>query len=890
MPDPGERPRPEGTPAPRPDPYRLRGQSVAQYRVEDVLGSGGMGVVYRARDTRLARDVALKFLPPELNRDARAKARFVAEAQAASALDHPNICTIHEIGETEAGQSYIAMAFCPGRTLADTLADGPLPAEEVTDLGAQIARGLARAHEMGVVHRDVKPANVIVSPRGQARIVDFGVAKVADADLTSAGQTVGTIAYMSPEQSNGAAVDGRSDVWALGVVLYQALTGAKPFRGAYPQAVVFSILHEDPEPVSALAPDAPPGLAAIIERCLAKDPAARYADASALAADLDALRAGTKTLAATSADPIAPDAPHSERPARWRRLAMGGLVALLAVAGAVWAWSSGGDGARPVAAPDARVRQVAVLPFTNVGDDEANQPFVDGLAYTIGATLTDIETLSDRISVLPADDGAAAAGLATADAARALGADVLVRGSAQRTDARVRLTLSVYDAATGRTATERVDTPLTDLFALQDSVALALASLLSVELSEADERALARGGTGSALAFDLYTQARGHLQRYENERSVESAIRLFEQATAEDDEYALAWAGLGEAFWRKYQLDRDAAWIERAGDAGQRAVALDPDLAPVRVTLGIVHHGTGRYAEAEREFRQAIALDPANARAHFHLAGALYRLDRVDDSIAQYRRAIELKPNEWSFYLNFGNVLNFIGRHEEAIRLYREVIRLRPDNPWGYNNIGSAFRRMDQPDSAAVWFRRATQINPDAEGPTALAYRNLGSIRFEAGDYPEAVREYRRAAARDSLDPDILYFLAGALHFAGRTPEAERAWRRMIALEEEIVAVNPSDQDALVGLAFGYASTGQPDRARDALARLQSIDSPYAGRDLFVAMTHERLGNRSAALLSLERGLGRDLTLDEIEASPWLSDLRGDPRYLSTIRSSATSD
>ncbi|WP_420456325.1 protein kinase domain-containing protein [Rubrivirga sp.] len=933
--------------APRRDPYGLRGTTVAHYAVEDVIGGGGMGVVYRAQDTRLRRTVALKFLPPAVTADPATERRFVAEARAASALDHPHICTVHEIGETDDGRPFIAMAYVPGVSLRSRLSDGPLSTDEAIGLAAQVARGLACAHRAGIVHRDVKPANVMVTPEGQAKLVDFGVAKAADVLLTQAGTTLGTVAYMSPEQTRGEPVDARADQWALGVVLYEMLSGRRPFRGAYDQAVVYSILHEDPAP---LADDVPAGLAAVVERCLEKDPADRYSDTDALADALDAFRQSTAAPLAAGLDAEAPARPQRQTgfpsfgEIRERKLvqwgvaylagawvvlqvviALGGvygwpgpllravpvvlavglvgalvvawyhgeqgrqrasgveagiLAALLGVAGLGVAVVGPGTGAaeRGVALASG-IQQVAVLPFTNVGGDAENQAFIDGLVYTIGASLTEMEEFSDRLSVLPTDDARASEDASARESAERLGADLVVSGSVQRADDRVRLTMEVYDAATDRRLGSRVlDKTTTDLLALQDSVALVLASLLDVELTEAARMVLAAGGTDSPQAFDLYTRARGTLLNYETEATIDRAIALFERALDADDRYALAWAGLGEAFWRKYEASNDPQWVDRAADAGERAVELNPDLSPVRVTLGMIYKGTGRYADAERELRRALALDDTDALAHQQLGATLYFLGRIGEAEGEYRRAIALKPGYWGFYNTLGNVYLYERRFEEAIAQYRRVVALKPDNPWGYTNIGDAYRNLGRLDSAAVWYRRGVEANPSAAGPTADAYTGLGRVEFDRRDYGNAVRSFRRAVALDSAESDRWYLLGNAHHFAGQQVEAERAWRRMVALDAQAVEVNPSDENGLIGLAHGYAWTDRPEQARNALRRLEALPQKRPYTHLIMAQAYERLGDRASALASLGEGLAQGLNPDEIDRSPWLGELRADPQ------------
>ena len=307
------------------------GRIVSHYRIVEKIGKGGMGVVYRAEDTKLGRPVALKFLPPELTRDSQAKTRFIQEARAASALDHPNICNIHEIDETEEGAIFIAMACYEGESLEDRIARGPLEIGEAVDIAAQIARGLAKAHERGIVHRDIKPANILITEDGLVKIVDFGLAKLAGAKLTRTGTVVGTARYMSPEQVRGEPVDSRTDVWSLGAVLYEMLTGVNAFPGEYDQAALYAIVNEEPEPVSALRPDVLPFLEGIVGRCLAKDPGERYQDAGEEAAELRRLEAATGVSPAVRGTRER----AGGRIRRWAGVAAGVLAAAAAVAAAV---------------------------------------------------------------------------------------------------------------------------------------------------------------------------------------------------------------------------------------------------------------------------------------------------------------------------------------------------------------------------------------------------------------------------------------------------------------------------------------------------------------------------------------------------------------------------
>lgn len=850
------------------DPYQLIGKTVAHYSVREVLGGGGMGVVYRAEDTRLQRSVALKFLPPAMSQDAESKNRFLAEAQAASALDHPNICTVHEFGETDTGQLFIAMAYYAGASLRAKMASGPLSLEETLDYGIQIAGGLSAAHNAGIVHRDIKPANVVVTDGGLAKIVDFGIARAGEAQLTRTGATLGTTAYMSPEQTAGSEVDGRTDIWSLGVVLYECLAGVRPFKGSYDQAIIFSILQEEPASLSSIIPDVPPGFEAVINRCLQKEPAARYRNADALLQDLRAVQSGR--------EPERVAEPPKQRPNPGaRKLAIAGIAVVAVVFALLLGWL--------IASPDEAsandIINVAMLPFVNVSGDSTDQAFIDGLGYTVSATLTEMEQFVDRLSVIPAeeDDGEIRS---PKDVAESLHADVLVTGSVQRSGTRVRLTLNLFNAEEDRqTRSTIIDSEATNMLAMQDSVAQVLAGLLDLELSASDAETLTAGGTTSPEAFGDYTKAQGFLQNYEDERNVDLAIKHFHLAIEKDDLYVLAHAGLGEAYWRKYEATDDPQWVPLASASAARAVELNNGLAAVRITAGRIYKGTGRYDDAERELLAALAIDSTNAFAHQQLAATYLFLDRLDEAEAHYIRAIELKPDYWGFHSTLGYLYTNQGRYEEATRVYRRVVELRPDNPLGFNSLGATYIHRDMLDSAQVWFQRAAEANPEATGLTAWANASLGDIEIRRRNFPAAIEKYEVAVRLDSTESDFWFFLAGAYVWAGEQAKATHAWRRVLEIDSAGLEVNPNDANALLGVAFASAMTSDPQRAHLTLERLESIARRAPWIQQVMAEIAEQLGERDLALRYLKEGFEIGLTPYNVEASPWLDALRNDSLY-----------
>ncbi len=851
------------------DPHGLLGRTVSHYEVVALMGAGGMGVLYRATDIRLGRAVALKFLPPQWSLDAAFKRRFLREARAAAALDHPNVCAIYEVGETEEGQLFIAMAFYGGETVKDKVGRGPLAVEEALGLARQAAGGLAAAHRAGLVHRDIKPANLMVTDEGVLKILDFGLAKTGESALTESGTRLGTPAYMSPEQADGREVDARTDLWSLGVVLYEMLTGRRPFEAPTDHAVIYAILHRRPAPLSD---HATPDLERVVATCLAKDPELRYAGVAQLADALESVsRAGVLGRS-------------TGLRARWRRLRsarllVGAAALALLAAGAV-------IGVRHVLGPGWASMDVVVLPLVNVGGDPARQPFVDGLLHTATNVLAAMERFEGRVSVVPAQDILEAGPVTTAAAGEKFRVAFAIIGAVQHAADRVILDFGLVDTREGRQRrARRLELPLARLAELPDSMVQAFTELLELDLEVGAGRVITAGGTTTPGAYDLYTEGRGHLLRYDDEREVDRAIQLLREAIAEDSMYVLAHAALGEAYWRKYRATRDPTWVDKAVHYGRRAVAMDEDLASVQVTLGMIYNGTGRYAEAAGAFRRALELHPGNAFAHRELAIAYYFQDSLDLAVTHLERAIALRANYGDFHRSLGFMYHVQGRHEAAKVPYRRATELAPDNPWNFNDLAAQYELLGQYDEASRWYLEATRADPANREAAAYAYGNLGGIQYRLRNFSESVRLFEEAYRADSMNAEAWINLPDAYFWAGMTAKARSVLRRIIELEQRALEINPNDVAALNRLAKGYAMTGQPGPARETLERLETLE-PVDPRVLFgMTWSLEYVGDRERAVEYLERALQNGLTLPAIEFhAVSLENLREDPRYQALVR------
>jgi tetratricopeptide (TPR) repeat protein len=853
------------------DPFHLVGRAVGPYQVREWIGGGGMGGVYRAEDARLRRTVALKFLPPTLGRDAARRRRFEQEAQAASALDDPNICTIHGIGETDDGQLYLVMACYEGETVAQKIARDPLPVGEALDIAVQAARGLAKAHARGIVHRDIKPANLMVTREGVVKVLDFGLAKLSDGvQLTQPGLTMGTTAYMSPEQTRGEEVDRRTDLWSLGVVLYEMLAGARPFAGAYAAAQLYSIVNEEPAPLGSLRSDLPPGVAQVVERCLRKDPAQRYPRAEALLADLERLlhpEAASASLA-----------PAATVPFRWSGASPRGKRSVLAAAGAgllllvvlLGPWDRG-------ASDETGAMRLAVMPFQIVGG-AADDGFGEGLRLSLTSLLSQVGGAAEiPVEVVPASE----VGTTTSveEARRRFGIREALTGSIQVEDETVRLVLNLIDAEALTLRRSETISLASGNVATLDRVALArLSDLLDLALPPSVLQRVTAGGTDSDRAYEFYLKGNAALTRFENLENIDTALQLYAWALEEDSLYAVAYAGRGRAFWAKYVLTQDAQWVARAEESCQRALALESRLAPVHETLGRLYRGTGAYERALREYKLALALDSASADAHRGLASTYASLERPVEAEAHFRRAVALQPGYWEQYNDLGAFYLDAGRFEEAAAQFEQVVALHPDHIWGYNNLGAAYLYQDRLDEAQAMFERSIGIKPND-----FAYSNLGYISYRQQRPEEEAEMYRQALALDSSDFRVWGNLAGAYERLGEESRARDTHQRAAQMIKAALEVNPNDPDLLYHLASHMLPLGRKEQALALLERALALAPENVNFMAGAVFIYAEQEMRDEALHWMEAALESGYPASVFEDAAGLQQLRADPRYLKLI-------
>jgi serine/threonine-protein kinase len=869
----------------------------SRYELLSRLGAGGMGEVWRARDHDLQREVAVKFLPERFAADPTRLGRFAQEARAASSLNHPNIVTIHEIGQTS-GLPFIVMELVEGQTLREVVLahdKRPLPARRLLEIGAQVADGLAKAHAAGIVHRDLKPENAMVTADGFVKILDFGLAKLrsdgsgetapgfdsaaptwpeSPSPQTAAGAVLGTAGYMSPEQARGKPVDYRSDQFTLGAILYEMATGRQAFGRETPAQTIAAIIEDPPEPLSSLNPALPTPVRWLIERCLAKDPEERYASTLDLARDLRGLREHLPEAGGSGSQP-----PASGRPRRRNvALAAGASLTLVLVAGLVAVSPSRRDrlasllGLRPVP----REKHVAVLPFRAASPDPEDQFRADGLAETVAARLSQLERSQGALRVVPLVD-LRQAGVASAEAARRVfGVTLVVTGSLQRAGERLRLTASLVDAASLRQlrAVGPRDYARDDL-RLQDEVVALVAGMMELPLGREDERALGEGRTEVGGAYALYARARGHIQRFERVENVETAVTLLQQALEQDPGYALAYAALGEAYWRLFELTKRPELVDLARDNCRKALALNDLLAPVYVTLGIIQRGTGRNEEAASDLRRALDRDPRSADALRELGRAEASLGRADEAEAAYRRALALRPSDWAAHNYLGALLVASGRLDEAAAEFRRVTELVPDNPRGFTNLGVVALRRGRPEEAEAAYRRSVDVRPSPAG-----FNNLGTALFHQGRYEAAAAAFEEAVRLNDRDHGPWLNTGRARYYApGGREGAREALERAVQLLEAARRVNPRDPEVLVGLADAHAMLGHRAEALAFADRAVGQGVADGAAMAVAAGVYATAGDRDRALEWVGRALRAGYSRWEIERDPVFESLRRDPRF-----------
>ncbi len=842
-------------------------------------------MVYLAEDTKLERRVAIKFLPRQVSIDPKEKERFKTEAKAAASLNNPNIATVHAIEEVD-DEIFIVMEYIDGQELKDIIQDGreepiddiKMPAISPDDLisyAIQAATGLNTAHEKGIIHRDIKSSNIMLTRDGIIKIMDFGLAKIrGNPQLTIVGSTLGTAAYMSPEQAKGDDADQRSDIWSFGVVLFELATGQLPFGGSYEQAVMYSILNDEPVPVLEINQDVPPWLAGIISKCLEKEPEFRYQTMREVLTDLNNIyskETQDPDTRAESAKGIGRTVSFSPK-----TIKISAIMIILILAGIILTGRFGDISSKLLSSGVPDVQHLLVLPLTNIGGDPGQAALCDGLAEILTSNLSQLEQFHGSLWVVPFSEVRRNGISSPGEAHRIFGANIAVTGSLQLLKDVFRLTLTLVDASTLRQISSTViDVKESDLTLLQDRSVGKLMTMLNLRLNPESHKVLKEGGTSDPLAYEFYLQGRGYLQRYEEYENIDAAISLFSQALKRDSLYAQAHAGLGEAYWRKFYASKEVEYADLAVASCEQAFALNARLAPVNTALGMVHAGTGKYEEAVQDFSRALDINPTDADAYRGLARAYESLELFNEAEVTFKKAIKLKPDYWAGYNDLGVYYYRHGRFEEAIKEFQNVIRLTPDNSRGYNNIGGIYYMLERWEKAGEMFEQSFRLQQ-----SYLVASNLGTLYFIEGKFTQAAEMYKTALEMNENDFLIWGNLASAYYWIpGERKNAQKYYQKAIELAEKQRLINPNDPDITSRLAGYYAITGNRIKAELMIERAIKI-APKSIQVMYEAGTvYEQLGERKKAIVWIGKALENGYSKSEILNQPELRELLADESF-----------
>jgi serine/threonine protein kinase/tetratricopeptide (TPR) repeat protein len=844
------------------------GTSFSHYEIRSQLGAGGMGEVYLAEDLKLRRPVAIKFIARHKEISPAAEKRFLREARAASQLNHPNIITIYEAGETD-DQAYIVMEYVEGRSLRELILACDLTPQTTLDIAMQISDALAEAHEHNVIHRDIKPENILLTERGRVKVLDFGLARnfgpfaseqdgptIVDS-LTDSGAIVGTLPYMSPEQLKREQLDRRSDIFSFGIVLFEMMTGRHPFKGTNSFEIASLILKDEEVNTDCFSPSLPPSVTVFIKRVLEKDRRRRFDSFTEVRRELESLMSDLSRCETQ---------PQSFTPVRPPP----------ALSGVSFRNSLFSTIATPVAF--AAPPTVLVLPLEAVGSQQETSFIGIGLAYSITTGLAKIRDLSVLSKAASAGHGTQTVP-DTRAYARGLGANILLEGEVMRSGQTLRIMVRLSDVESGRVIWgDQYSGVESDLFKIQDTVCESVAAALRLRVTTETRDRMAQPAALNIEAFELYSKGRAFIERYDVEENIDFAIQLFEESLKLDEDFALAYAGLSEAYWRKYQATREQFWVTRAIAAGDRALVLDPRQAQVHVSLGIVYYGTGKTERAIEEFKSAIDLQPVSDLAYSWLGYCYTRQGEVQEAVSCYRKAIELRPGYWENYNRLGVCYYSFGRYREAIEQFRRVITIQPDNHDGYNNLGGLYCLLGHYEDAVAMHQKAIRIHP-----AGTLYSNLGTDYFYLERYAEAAEAYKRAI---ELKPgnDIYYRNLGDAHLRlGKESEAKEQFEQAAQLLAQQLAVESNNAQALGRLAICQAKLENKAEAVSSIEQAIALEPRNTTLMYQGTVVYALTGDAAKAMEYLSRALASGYSLSEAERDPDLEALRDSDEYKSLI-------
>jgi serine/threonine protein kinase/tetratricopeptide (TPR) repeat protein len=833
------------------------GQFFGRYRVLELIGKGGMGLVFRAHDDRLNRDVAVKVLASGALEDEAARKRFEAEAQWLSTLNHPNIAAVYDFG-THDGADFIVMELVEGETVAQQLQTRRFSQSEIVSIAIQVASGLEEAHEHNIVHRDLKPGNVVMTAKGQVKLLDFGLAKkwrVGPQDSTAlAGkvEVAGTFPYMAPEQLRGHAIDPRSDLWALGVMLYEMCARRLPFQSENLADLVEAIMRQQPQPIHDLRPTVTPAFEELVGRALDKDPARRFQSAAEFREALEQLRdsgsvpPSSRALAQTQGPIREPLIGVEKRPIFYVPLL------LVVIAASLLGIKPIRERFFPTKPVLPQKKLVAVLPFKIIGNDAEMSAFSDGLTETLSSKLGQF-TEKHALQVIPTRELRNSASTTTEKVRSAFGVNLVIEGSMQKVGSQVRINCQLVDAATHHMIQgDTITAPAGDSFALEDEVVNGVLKLLEIDLASDERQLLQKYGTTNSDAHEYYLRARGYMQDYHKEENIAAALASYKRAIQLDPSYALAYAGMGEAYWRTFQQSHNKAAVDQGISACNQAIKLADQASEGHFCLGRMLDLTGHPEEAIKQFELAVVLDPNSDEAYRGLAQAYSSIGMPQKAEATYQRAISMRPQYWAGYSWLGWFYFQQARYDDAVKMFEKVLEFSPDNFRAYSNLGAIHVMKGDYQQAIAELQRSIALRPTVDG-----YTNLGGAYFGLRKFAEAAQTYEEGLKLDQKSYTLWGNLGDARYWSPELRrKADEAYNTAIEMAGKKVAVTPRDAETLALLASYYSMTGNRTAALSNLNRSLAL-SPNNAQVLYeAALVHVHFGDNASALRYLGKAAG----------------------------------
>ena len=858
-----------------------------RYEILSVLGQGGMGAVYQARDRELDRLIALKVIRPELATDPAILQRFKQELILARNITHKNVVRIYDLGEAD-GIRFITMEYVDGEDMRTLLRKhGKFSAQDAIPMIEQVCRALDAAHSEGVIHRDLKPQNVMRDKQGRIVVMDFGLARsLGDSGMTQTGAIVGTMEYMSPEQALGSQLDQRSDIFSVGLIFYELLTGKSPYHADTAIASLMRRTREVAKPASDVENTVPRSLSAIVSRCLEREPANRYHSVVELLQQLNAWEANPNI----SADALSKMIPHPiihpsrfniDLPGkRWMWIAAAVLVIVMAgvVGRTLLNKPTQGQYAAKGIPPLNQGKYVAIMPLKLVGDEKALGYVADGIEEALTAKLFQVKEV--RLSSSSSVDAVAKKDLPLPKLANELGANLIVQGMVQGSGDKLRVTLRLDDATAGKTVwSEEFAGVPGDLLALEDQIYGRMVGALALKPSNEE---LARTGahpTENLKAYDLYLQGRNVLRNSHDAAGISQAISLFEQAIDKDPNFALAYAGLADASLHNYGETKDSIWAQKAVLAAQQAERLSNTAPEVFLSLGAVYTTTGRNAQAVVELKRALALAPNSDEAYRRLGDAYSAAGQTKEAVAAYQSAVAANPYFWMNHNALGAAYLKDGDSAKALPAFQKVTELASDNPMGYENIGDTYIRNGQWSEAIPYFQKAMSL-----APSAFTYSNLGTAYFFLKRYDESTAMFEKAVEMSPNDEQLLGNLGDAYRWSGHSDKAVVAYDKAISRAFQELQVNPRSAGIMGDVAVYYAKKGDSRNALQYIQQARSINAEDLQLMYWETIVRTLVGKPEDALKPLRLALQKGYPAQEAWNDPELQKLQALPQFAQLVK------